>query len=167
MSLSATIIFLEQRDTRINSLVGWQNIDNLHWVRASSGTSDQVELRYSCYSWWLPPPRWPGGNGRSLSGFLVIVVGSDPSIVRGSCAHPCGTSCRVTLVESWLDGVHFLSGSLWRPSGGLGMYGQLAREPSSWDLPQWGRWLPASNRTSGIYLVFTCPMQFALYSLVH
>jgi hypothetical protein len=31
---------------------------HLHWVIASSSTSDQVELWDSCYSWWLLPPRW-------------------------------------------------------------------------------------------------------------
>jgi hypothetical protein len=41
----------------------------LHWVVASSRTGDQVELQDSCYSWGLPPPRWFGGSGESLSGF--------------------------------------------------------------------------------------------------
>ena len=42
---------------------------HLHWVLASSATSDWVERWDSCYSWWLSPPRWLGDSGGSLSGF--------------------------------------------------------------------------------------------------
>jgi hypothetical protein len=33
------------------------------WVIASSGTWWSFGLRNSCYSWWLPPPRWLEGSG--------------------------------------------------------------------------------------------------------
>jgi hypothetical protein len=71
----------------------------------------------SCYSWWLPSPSRPG-DWRDRWAALVIVVGSNnQAIVRGSCTHPHGRSWRASLVESWLVGVHNLSGS-WGTLGG-------------------------------------------------
>jgi hypothetical protein len=64
---------------------------------ASSGTWGSFELRDSCYSWWLPPPRWLGVSG-GLVARLVIVLGHLPVIVRSSCAFPGGVP-KATLVD--------------------------------------------------------------------
>jgi hypothetical protein len=44
------------------------------WVIASSGTWGPLWLESSCYSWWLPPPRWLGA-AEELRHMLVIVCG--------------------------------------------------------------------------------------------
>jgi hypothetical protein len=90
-------------------------------------------------------------SGGSLSGF------GDCSRLRSIycegflCLFLAEDSRKATLVESWPirvpSWVVFAA-----PSSGLGIWGQLAREPSSCDSPQCGRRLPASNRTMGINL---------------
>jgi hypothetical protein len=63
----------------------------------SSGTWGSFELRDSCYSGWLPLPRWLGA-AEELWQELVIVLGNLPVIVRGSCAFPSGVP-KATLVD--------------------------------------------------------------------
>jgi hypothetical protein len=63
----------------------------------SSGIWESFELRDSCYSWWLPLPRWLGAT-EELWQELVIVLGHLPVIVRGSCAFPSGAP-KATLVD--------------------------------------------------------------------
>jgi hypothetical protein len=64
---------------------------------ASSGTRGLFELRVSCFSWWLPPPRRLGA-AEELWQELVIVLGHLPVIVRGSYAFPGGAP-KATLVD--------------------------------------------------------------------
>jgi hypothetical protein len=66
-------------------------------VIASSGTWGSFELRDSCYSWWLLPPRRLEAADE-LWQELVIVLGHLPVIVRGSCAFPSG-ALKATLVD--------------------------------------------------------------------
>jgi hypothetical protein len=64
---------------------------------ASSGTCGSFELRDSCYSWWLPPPRRLGA-AEELRQELMIILGHLLVIVRGSCAFPDGAP-KATLVD--------------------------------------------------------------------
>jgi hypothetical protein len=64
---------------------------------AYSGTWGSFELRNSCYSWWLPPPRQLGATDE-LWQELVIIFGHLPVIVRGFCAFP-GRALKATLVD--------------------------------------------------------------------
>jgi hypothetical protein len=61
------------------------------WEIASSGTWG------SCYSWWLPPPRWLGAAQR-LWQELVIVLGHLRWSCEGCCAFPDGAP-KATLVD--------------------------------------------------------------------
>jgi hypothetical protein len=64
---------------------------------ASSGTWGSFALRDSCYSWWLPPPRWLGVVEESWQE-LEIVLGHLSVIMRGSCAFSGGAP-KATLVD--------------------------------------------------------------------
>jgi hypothetical protein len=132
---------------------------------ASSGTSLLFEPWFSCYSWWLLPPRWLGGLEDCWGAYGDCSPPPIELIVRGSCAHPCGRSRRATLVEcSWLVGLLLVDWFLRHPSWGSRLSGYLAHESSCWDLPQWWHRLLASHRTSGINLVFiSCPVSAYLH----
>jgi hypothetical protein len=68
------------------------SIVHLLKVWASSATSDRViELRDSCYSWWLPTPRRLSAV-ELLSGGWWLSPASIVVIVRGSCAFPAKDS---------------------------------------------------------------------------
>jgi len=67
------------------------------WVIASSGTWGLIWLQFSCYSWWLPPPKWLGVAEEHWHE-LVIVRGHVPMIVRGFVPTPTETQ-RQPLVD--------------------------------------------------------------------
>jgi hypothetical protein len=85
----------------------WSKVHLLR-VWASSGTRDRLSYGISCYSWWLPPPRWLGTAG-SLSEGSCLSLAPIVVIVRGSCAFPMGDSLKATLVDcSWLVYPHLV-----------------------------------------------------------
>jgi hypothetical protein len=59
---------------------------HLHRVGASSGTCGCICCEFSCYSWWLPPPRRLGA-ARLLSGGWCLSLAPIVVIVRGSYAY--------------------------------------------------------------------------------
>jgi len=67
------------------------------WVIASSGTWRSLELWFSCYSWWLPSPRWLGAAEEPWHEFM-IVSGHLPVICAGSWPSP-GEEPKGTLVN--------------------------------------------------------------------
>jgi hypothetical protein len=67
-----------------NSKWDWVIPRAFAWVITSSGTWRSLWLWISCFSWWLPPPRWLWAA--ELWQELVIVLGHLPVIVRGSYA---------------------------------------------------------------------------------
>jgi hypothetical protein len=106
------------------------------WVIASSGTWGSLWLWISCYSWWLPSPRWLGIVEEHWHE-LVIVLAISRWFVRGSWPFPSGEP-KSTLVNCSCYWVTLTSGSfLRRPSVGLA-WCQLAHEPPSVWSTQWG-----------------------------
>ena len=61
-------------------------INNL--VQAQDNNANGIHAKaFTCYSWWLPPPRQLGA-ARIVERRLVIVSGSDRGDCEGSCAFP-------------------------------------------------------------------------------
>jgi hypothetical protein len=116
---------------------------------ASSGTWGSFELRDSCYSWWLPPPRWLGSSG----GVVARV---------GDCSWPPLGDLWGVLVPSpaehqrqllWIARVIELP-HLWVGSYGVHGLDKVCATPlSRWTTKCWsiqrGRSVPASTRTLG------------------
>jgi len=81
-TFSLAIHSSELRKTSPTHLLAWDCESKWHWVNssafscdiASSGTWWLTWLQFSCYSWWLPPPRWLGAAWRCWQ-VLVIVLG--------------------------------------------------------------------------------------------
>ena len=118
------------------------------WVIASSGTWGSIRLRFSCYSWWLPPHRWLGAAKEHWHE-LVIVCGHLPVIVRGHVPSPA-ESQKITLVDCSCHWVTSLVDQFLRcPSEDEVRATHLTRRTTKCWSTQQGRSVPASTWTSG------------------
>ena len=118
------------------------------WVIASSGTWGSIWLRFSCYSWWLPPPRQLGAAEEHWQE-LVIVRGYLPVIVRSIVPSPT-KSQKVTLVDCSCHWVTSLVGRFLRsPSEDEVHATPLSHRTTKCWSTQRGRSVPASTWASG------------------
>jgi len=117
-------------------------------VIESSGTWGSIWLRWSCYSWWLPPPRWLEATEEHWHE-QVIVCGHLPLIVRGLVPSPT-ESWKVTLVDCSCHWVTSLVGRfLLCPSEDEVRVMPLSHWTTKYWSTQRGRSVPASTWTSG------------------
>jgi len=121
------------------------------WMIASSGTWGSIWLRFSCYSWWLPSPRWLGAVDEYWHE-LTIVRGHLPVIVTGLVLP--GGSRKITLVKCSCHWVTSLVGRFLRcPSEDEVRATPLSRRTTKCWSTQRERSMPASTWTSEENLV--------------
>ena len=132
------------------------------WVIASSGTWGSIWLRFSCYSWWLPPPRRLGAAEEHwhelviVRGHLPWLRGFVPSLVE---------SRKVTLVDCLCHWVTSLVGRfLWCPSEDEVRATPRSRQTTKCWSTQRGRsvsvstWTSWENLVSQLWLIGILPV---------
>jgi hypothetical protein len=140
------------------------------WVRLSDSSALSIAIHlealvgvdccgFSCYSWWLPPPRWLGA-AEEVRQELVLVLGRLPIdwIVRGCCGSSAerriptlvNCSCQLQLLARLVGSY----GAYWEAQCVI----PISHWTTRWRGTQCGRRVSASTWTMGINLCHLLPL---------